>query len=546
MRDNCACSGVRSTAAGVQVRMTSCLFGFLAAVLLLQVQTVAGQTSNFACVLSGGYITGTTPSQLEATVTFQTGIFVPTKTVKLTFSAAVFQATSVPNVVVGGGPASPPTFTTLTNGAGTELTLTLVSGAVGATETLIFYVTSQLAALPVPGAITLTASSTEDTAGTAVPVFNVVAAPTITLTSGNLNINTIPFELRIEYFQPFAVTSGDQILLRANRAVFAGSQTTGLVATGLFSSSYTTDATGTMFTITTSAGINVGQALDMKLRSPLMAALPNHVGPVFLKIEIATRAVFGFTSGFGTIVDPTPPPPPPPPAPPGPSPVSGDPVTYYDGKKIEFVLPWGTFTPMLQTPHMEVLALPIPGKDEDEQWIGRIIVKSASGEHAVQVDIKKKIDILNQTAAPPNVFETIDVTLPWLHPKPLVNLPPRDILYFRQDIDIVFGKIPKTGHGRSLRSSQSDMPMSRREAVVVISPSVKILITSSSAWEWYGKTAEAIRFAHLDMEVFDMHNESSFGGILPELWGIRTLSAKCKAMLKPLKPDKSGPALELV
>lgn len=71
--------------------------------------------------------------------------------------------------------------------------------------------------------------------------------------------------------------------------------------------------------------------------------------------------------------------------------------------------------------------------------------------------------------------------------------------------------------------SGMDREAPRREGVLITSNSVKILILSTSALEFYWDDADehrALKYAHLDFEVFDMRGASSWTGLLPKVWGI--------------------------
>merc|ERR1719247_2065340 len=64
----------------------------------------------------------------------------------------------------------------------------------------------------------------------------------------------------------------------------------------------------------------------------------------------------------------------------------------------------------------------------------------------------------------------------------------------------------------------------RREGVLVMCDSVKLIIVSSSAWEYYWDDKDdnrAKKYSHLDFEIMDMKDSNSFTGLLPEVWGLK-------------------------
>jgi len=213
-------------------------------------------------------------------------------------------------------------------------------------------------------------------------------------------------------------------------------------------------------------------------------------------------------------------------------PVYGDPVTYYKGKKTEFVLPLDEQTLMLRTPDMHVFATPLQGRHGDEQWIGSIMVTSPEGDLVVQIDIKNDIvERIAAAAVSQNItgdgFETLDVRMAPRGSLPLQKVPPADQYYTHPSgVHVLFGRTKKPA---------KETP--RREGVVVHGGYAKLHVMSTSAWEFYGQTSDAYKYAHLDFEVFDMRKQETFDGLLAELWGITTMSNETAAMIKPEKDE---------
>jgi hypothetical protein len=207
--------------------------------------------------------------------------------------------------------------------------------------------------------------------------------------------------------------------------------------------------------------------------------------------------------------------------------VSGDPITVYGDKKVEFDLPLHQWTTMLETPEFKLLAWPIPGVDT-EQWIGSIAVVSPAGENLVQVQIRRDLAEDNRTALPRNAFTTLGMSVgPGRVPirtVPSATITGIDSYEFR-DVELAMGKVR----------------FSQREYVWVLSPSSEVAIVSSSAREFYGEDSDfANKFAHLDLEITRMHRPERFGGALPELWGLRPPSAKTSAMVKVKESEEQA------
>merc|ERR1712110_1334900 len=89
--------------------------------------------------------------------------------------------------------------------------------------------------------------------------------------------------------------------------------------------------------------------------------------------------------------------------------------------------------------------------------------------------------------------------------------------------------IGRLRHGQT----EFDMRAPRAEVVVVQAKHAKILIHSASAHEYFGtKDYLGRKYAHLDVEFLNMHNQELFEGVLPEIWGIKPMSSETRAMVK--------------
>lgn len=218
---------------------------------------------------------------------------------------------------------------------------------------------------------------------------------------------------------------------------------------------------------------------------------------------------------------------------PSPSPVvSGDPVTWYGNKREEFWLPNDVLSPLLISPDMQVLASSRPGYEED-QWIDRIVVASGIGEHILDVSVRKNLTYFNRATLLPDAFETLDVKMEWWRSGVMAIMPPGDAQFNHwSGVSLGFGRVRHFGVTQA-----GGAP--RREAVYVMSGSLKILILSSGAREYFIERGDSLHLAneysHLDLEIMEIHDDSQLRGILPELWGLQEISEQTKALLKEPK-----------
>lgn len=223
--------------------------------------------------------------------------------------------------------------------------------------------------------------------------------------------------------------------------------------------------------------------------------------------------------------------------------IAGDPVTWYGDVREEFNLPIGELTPLLQSPHMHVHASARAGHAED-QWIDRILITSPFGEPVLDVSIKQNLTHFNRAALVPNAFETLDVKMEWWRDGLLHIMPPGDAQFNHwSGVSLGFGRIRH--HGQPLPGLEP-----RREAVVVMSPSLKILILSSSAREYFLKPEKsnlAMDYSHLDFELLELGDTSNLRGVLPELWGLIPHSEKTKSLRKePSNDHADGPTFSTI
>merc|ERR1712176_1062684 len=85
--------------------------------------------------------------------------------------------------------------------------------------------------------------------------------------------------------------------------------------------------------------------------------------------------------------------------------------------------------------------------------------------------------------------------------------------------------------GRHCRNQSAHIPC--QECSHVVGKFAKILVCSASAHEYYNSGYGAYKYAHLDLEFFDLRVDlGDFKGVLPEIWGITPRSNETQAMIK--------------
>lgn len=224
-----------------------------------------------------------------------------------------------------------------------------------------------------------------------------------------------------------------------------------------------------------------------------------------------------------------------------------DPVTYSGDEWRGFWLPPGELTHVLSTGQMNMYAQAFLGS-EYEQWFDRIVVTGSDGWRLAEISIKKDIGASNKTQKKNRklAFETIDVTI-GMAKKPL-EVMPRPDGFFRNHMGVHIG-VSKMGqifkYGPYL-GPQMTINGARREVVQIRCKSADLLVISSPAREYYGDLAHlAVKYAHLDIIVLEMKNRADVRGVLPELWGVKPLSNKTRAVMDspPIVENASGHAV---
>jgi hypothetical protein len=215
-----------------------------------------------------------------------------------------------------------------------------------------------------------------------------------------------------------------------------------------------------------------------------------------------------------------------------PATVVGDPVTWHGNVREEFSLPTDRLSPLLRSPDMHVFASARPGHEEDE-WIDRVVITSAAGDTVLDVSMKRNLTYFDRATMPPNAFETLSVRMDWATNGHLSVMPPADAQFTHSSgISLGFGRVRHFGQIKA-----GDAP--RREGVYVVSNSLKVLIISSAAREYFTESKHlGMEYSHLDLEIMQVADPLSLGGILPELWGLQPMSEETKALRKNLPTEQ--------
>jgi len=495
----------------------------------------AADISNVEVTYQAEYKATTTPTQIEIKST-HAQLVANGGAVVYTFDTAVFGNSVTPTCagsVTSGGLSS---VACSVGASGLVLTATLTStgNAIDAAATLTLTVTASTAGdlLALPSAATqvqLTAvtanggTDTLDGTSTVRVSWFAQAAPTITLTSTDLNAGTTPSSLQVQFTTPFAVASGQTIVFTASQSVFTASVTTGAPVTGATLSGYTTTS-ATVFTATLGANLAENTAVDITMPTAMMAALPSVAGAVTIDITLNSIVAFNDATGFGTIV------------------ASGgagsDPIARLGNVVREFELPLYTKTLLLESPDLVVHGSVFPG-NPSEQWFDRIILSTPDNMRFMEVKVKKDLEHVNASQVPRSFFGTLDVTLGYgTVEEPLattsVKGPHHEVPFHFMGHHMLFRRVR-----RNAALSVTTANTLPRECVDMAGNTVHLYVCSSPASEYYGDLNKlALRYMHLDLVFVEVKNFQLLSGVLPELWNVKPMSETTKSYLKqPKEPQ---------
>lgn len=215
--------------------------------------------------------------------------------------------------------------------------------------------------------------------------------------------------------------------------------------------------------------------------------------------------------------------------------VGSDPITRYGSNSVKFWLPNFILVSLLKTKHINLLGSTFPGPSKDLQWFERFVITSPESLPIVQVSIKK--NIVHNRTAPPRLFSQLDITIE-NSASPLKEMTPVHVGKAGREMWQDFAT-----HGGSVRfrvgRQQHNPPRvesNTYEYVYIQTPDLVFGIAPSHAAvefrnEWFqNERKSAYQYTHLDMMIIHQEGERNFGGILPELWGVRPMSDEVRAM----------------
>eukprot|EP00930_Biecheleria_cincta_P097181 TRINITY_DN88900_c0_g1_i1.p1 TRINITY_DN88900_c0_g1~~TRINITY_DN88900_c0_g1_i1.p1 ORF type:complete len:1243 (-),score=126.99 TRINITY_DN88900_c0_g1_i1:171-3776(-) len=443
-------------------------------------------------------------------------------TITITASTPIWAAPAfVTCSITLGGSADTTTFASTSATDTRTLVATVAAGqSIGTGVAIVWTCTNNLRALePAGNPVTFTFESSQDEA----PVTGVTGWTTALPQMTSCSVALAPIT-HYQYTVPTSITfgastanklpAGGQITITASHVVWNVTAATPVTCTVTVDGSANTATFGSLtsatdqytFVATVQAFrfVGAGSAVTFTCTDNFL-----ELGPAYRTVSFTFQStadttpltgVVGWTSQF-------------PPTTPGS--VSGDPVTWYGDHRAEFKLPLGQLTTMLETPDVIVAAAPFEGAKK-EQWIGRVVVMlPETGEVFTQVDIKR--DLLDfERSSEPEELETMTTLV---SPNSVRGTPPFDAQFTHPG-----GLIMQYGKHKC----QKELC---QEFAVIMSKSAKISIQSASAVEYYGEGADALVHAHLDLMVFDMIDSHRFGGLLPEMWGIKPMTNETAALL---------------
>lgn len=199
----------------------------------------------------------------------------------------------------------------------------------------------------------------------------------------------------------------------------------------------------------------------------------------------------------------------------------------------EFWLPVGVMHPLIRTPEMNIMGSTFAGEGK-EQWFGRMVITSAGGFKIAEISIKKDLENFNKSRTAKNAFETLDVTL-GMDDTPMEHMPSPDFYFHRMGVAITFMRMSDM---KKPIAHQFKIQRARRDVVMIACKSAHFIIAASPASEFANWRPDlSVKYSHLDIIVNEMHDRKALRGILPELWGLRSMSNRTKSFLEPIYLD---------
>lgn len=213
-----------------------------------------------------------------------------------------------------------------------------------------------------------------------------------------------------------------------------------------------------------------------------------------------------------------------------------DPIARFGDRVVEFELPPGQLTPLLQTPDLSLHGETFEGGGSWEQWFNKMVLMSPGGDRWLQMSIKKDLLSFNRSKLPSGSFESLEVQLGHGN----LSNPWATTVLTKTDTQIPFGFLGLHVRFRKMERHWKNgvqfptIGQASRECIDVAGEVIHFYICSAPANEYTGGWQRylSIQYAHLDIAVLEVTNSSAVEGLFPELWGMKPVSASTKAVIK--------------
>jgi len=210
-----------------------------------------------------------------------------------------------------------------------------------------------------------------------------------------------------------------------------------------------------------------------------------------------------------------------------PSPSSGgagsDPITWLGGKRIKFWIPAETYTPLLESPEVSILAQPLLGP-KDMQWFDRMRLALPDGKLLAEIGTVQEGDLQEEKVdAQKMIGEQLKVKL---GEGLQVNHYKEATLFSTRD-----GKVKGAVYKRPYHLARTH-GKNEVEYLYIETPSIAFGIYSSHAGnEFHEDIALQTKYKHLDFMIASSTLPwNEYKGVLPELWEVIPRSAAVQAM----------------
>jgi hypothetical protein len=203
-----------------------------------------------------------------------------------------------------------------------------------------------------------------------------------------------------------------------------------------------------------------------------------------------------------------------------------DPMTFVNGSKVKFWIPPDRFSPLIATPDVQLLTMPIVGSTPDLQWFDHFLVLTSDGKELVKVKVKRQESTSNRTVFRRHEFNQIELRLFGN------NIPEKRFqhskMFRASGVTIGIGR-DFFGRPRTHSGEMSEYVMIETNSIAFV------MFASHAGTEFPDDIAMQTKYTHMDWVALEMNEEakSSFTGILPELWGTIPMTDNVASMLIP-------------